>query len=229
MIKYHNDMMQRTDEWYAARCGNLTASEMKLLVTPTRKTASNEKSRAHIYELASQRVTKYVEPTYESFDMTRGREEEIEARIIYNGNYAPVLECGFVTNDEFGYVIGWSPDGLIGDDGLIEAKSRCQKYQFETICDYLPIQKIPHEFEVQVQTALMVSRRKWCDFISYGNGMPMVVIRVEPDLEIQRAIREAADVAEEQIVDKVAQYNEALGKHKLVKTVRKNRSDEIVV
>lgn len=229
-IQYYKELIQRTDEWYAARCGLITASEVKLLVTEKKlKKAANDKSGAHVWELAAQRINNYVEPSYESFDMARGKEDEEDALILYNQHYAPVERCGFVTNDEWGFTLGYSPDGLIGDDGLIEAKSRCQKYQLETICDYLPIRKIPEEFMLQIQTGLMATRRKWCDFISYGNGQPMVVIRVEPDLEVQRAIEEASRATEKEIAEKIEKYNKAVIDFKLIPTIRKNRSEELVL
>lgn len=228
-IKYLRDIEQQSDEWFAARCGLLTASEMKLVITPTLKIAANDKSRSHVWELAAQRITNFVEPTYQSFDMQRGKEEECDAVILYHDNYAPLENCGFVTNDELGFPIGFSPDALCGEDGFIEVKSRCQKYQIETIVNFLPIGKIPDEFVIQVQTGLFVTGRKWCDFISFGNGQPMCVIRVEPDCEVQRAIKEAATAVEKDIQEKIAKYNAIIGAHKLIKTVRKNRTEEIKV
>ena len=65
-VRIHADLIQGTDEWHAQRCGMLTASEMKLIVTPTFKAASNDKERAHLYELMAQRLTGYVEPHYAS-------------------------------------------------------------------------------------------------------------------------------------------------------------------
>ena len=119
-IKYHTDLIQGSDEWLQARCGLLTASEMKLIVTPTLKIANNDKERSHLYELLAQRITQYVEPHYISDDMLRGHEDEVDARILYNDNYAPVTDMGFITNSKWGFTIGYSPDGLVGDDGLIE-------------------------------------------------------------------------------------------------------------
>jgi len=128
MIKVYQEVLQGSDEWYEMRRGLLTASEMKLIITPTLKVASNERERSHLFELMAQRITGYVEPSYIGDDMMRGWDEEIEARKLYSEKYAPVQEVGFITNDKFGFVIGCSPDGLVGDDGLIECKSRKQKY-----------------------------------------------------------------------------------------------------
>ena len=88
-----------------------------------------------MYELLAQRITGYVEPSYVSDDMLRGKDEEIDARAAYAEKYAPVREVGFVTNDRWGFAIGYSPDGLVGEDGQIEAKSRRQKFQIQTIID----------------------------------------------------------------------------------------------
>jgi hypothetical protein len=193
MIKIH-DVEQGTEEWHEARCGLLTASEVNLILTPTLKVADNEKTRTHVYELAAQRITGYTEPTYIGDDMLRGMDDEIDARIAYSKHRSEVTECGFTTNDEWGFTIGYSPDGLVGDDGLIEVKSRRQKYQVQTIAEHVLTGdcSIPVDYVLQCQTGLLVTGRKWLDFISYCGGMPMVIIRVYPDPVIQAAIIDAA-------------------------------------
>ena len=201
-IRYHGDLIQGSDEWLEARCGLLTASEMKLIVTPTLKPASNDKERSHLYELLAQRVTGYVEPCYISSDMLRGQEDEIEARAMYAKHHDPVQEVGFITNSQWGFTIGYSPDGMIGDDGLIECKSRRQKFQVETIVSH----KMPDEYMIQVQTGLLVTKRKWLDFVSYSGGLPMVVIRVLPDPAVQDAIVAAATAFEVRLAEKLAEY-----------------------
>ncbi len=180
----------------------ITASEMELIITPTLKVANNEKQRSHVYELLAQRNSGYVEPQYVSDAMLRGENEEITARELYSEKYAPAKECAFVTNDRFGFNIGFSPDGLVGDDGLIEVKSRRQKFQAQTIIEGI----LPPEFSLQIQTGLLVTERKWCDFISYSGGMPMFVLRVEPDLKVQDAIVEAATAFEEKLTQSLAIY-----------------------
>ncbi len=187
-IKYYNKVVQGSDEWIALRRGIITASEMKLILTPTLKTANNDKEKAHMYELAAQRITEYVEPHYISDDMLRGCEDEIEARQLYDLTYAKVQEVGFIVNNSQGFKIGYSPDGVVGDDGLIECKGRRQKYQLSTIIEG----KVPPEHMLQVQTGLWVTGRKWCDFISYCGGMDMITIRVFPDIDMQEAIVNAA-------------------------------------
>lgn len=196
MIKYYPEIVQGSYEWYSARCGLLTASEMKLIITPAKlQYAQNDKEKAHLYELLSQRITKHVEPHYVSDDMLRGKDDEIDARITYEENYGKVTEIGFITNDKWGFTLGYSPDGLIGDDGQIECKSRRQKYQLETIINA----KLPDDYIIQIQTGLLVSEREWCDFITYCGGMHMLTLRIYPDRKIQDAIVTAATVFHEKM------------------------------
>lgn len=229
-IEYFYDLEQGTDEWFAARCGILTASEMKLVLTPTLKVANNDKTRQHVWELCAQRISEYVEPSFVGDAMLRGWEDEIEARIQYGEHYAPVRECGFVTNDRHGFKLGFSPDGLVGDDGMIECKSRIQKYQVQTIVEHAKGEAhIPQEFELQIQTGLLVTERKWCDFISYSAGLPMVTIRVEADAEIQDAIISASEGFEKKINEARKVWDEAneAGKLRLIPTERKDEGEII--
>ncbi|MBG7616511.1 YqaJ viral recombinase family protein [Brevundimonas sp. BAL450] len=205
-VTHHADVVQGSDEWHEVRRGLLTASEMKLIVTPTLKAASNEKERSHLYELLAQRISGHVEPHYVSDDMLRGKDDELEARELYSRTYAPVTEVGFITNDRWGFTLGYSPDGLVGDDGLIECKSRRQKFQIQTIAD----REMPADFTIQVQTGLLVSERKWIDFVSYCGGLPMVTIRVFPDPVIQAAILDAATDFEKRLQERMRAYQDAL-------------------
>ena len=215
-ITYHTDLIQGSDEWLAARMGILTASEVKHILTPTLKIANNDKTRQHVWELAAQRITRYVEPQYIGDDMLRGYADEILAREKYSETRAPVEEVGFVTSDALGFVMGYSPDGLVGDDGLIECKSRRQKYQVQTICEGA----VPDEYVLQLQTGLLITGRKWIDFISYSGGLPMFVHRVFPDPAIQSAIVSAATEFEAKVVQAVQSFHDNVKAHGYVATER---------
>lgn len=211
-ITYHPELIQGSEEWLAARCGLLTASEMKLILAPTLKVANNDKTRAHVYELLAQRITRYVEPVYVSDDMLRGQADEVWAKVEYMKHIAPVQEMGFIVNRKWGFAIGYSPDGLVGEDGLIECKSRRQKYQVQTVVEHVATGSltIPEEYLLQCQTGLLVSERQWLDFISYSGGLPMAVIRVWPDEQVQAAIIEAAADFEARITEKLRAWSAAL-------------------
>lgn len=218
-ITYHANLIQGSDEWLAMRCGLITASEMKhLLTVKSLKVADNDKTRQHIWELLFQRLTGFVEPQYVSDAMLRGQADEIYARAAYEEHFAPVTEVGFVTNDSWGFTIGYSPDGLVGDDGLIESKSRAGKYQIQTIAE----NEVPEDYLLQLQTGLLVTGRKWVDFISYSGGLPMFVKRVEPDLLIQGAIVAAATHFELKISEREREYRATLaGMRKVIETERR--------
>lgn len=220
-VKYHPNLTQGSDEWLQARCGMLTASEMKLIITPTLKIASNDKERAHVYELLAQRITGYVEPCYISDDMLRGHDDEWRAKAAYSEHFAPVEDVGFITNDRWGFTLGYSPDGLVGTDGLIECKSRRQRFQIETIINNAP----PDDYMIQLQTGFLVSERKWIDFISYSGGLPMEPIRVYPNINTQAAIIAAATEFEKRISEKMEQYKEAIASRKLIQTERVIREE----
>jgi hypothetical protein len=221
-VRIHHNLCQGTEEWLAARCGMLTASEMGLIITPaTLKAAKNEKERAHLYELLAQRVSGYVEPHFVSFDMMRGHEDEIEALALYAKHFAPTEAVGFVTNDKWGFTIGYSPDAFVGADGLVETKSRRQKYQIETFVVHVLAETIPADYVIQIQTGLLVTERSWCDLISYSGGLPLARIRAYPDPKIQSAIVEAAEGFETRLEEARAKYLEAIEKAGNIPTMRR--------
>lgn len=224
-IKYHDEVVQGSDEWYALRCGLLTASEIKLILTPTLKIASNDKERAHLYELMAQRITKYVEPSYISDDMLRGQVDEVEARILYSEHFGAITESGFITNDKWGFTLGYSPDGLVGDKGLVEFKSRRQKFQVETLL----AQVMPVDYLIQVQSGLLISEREWCDFGSYCGGLPLTPIRIFGDDVVQTAIIEAAAAFEENLKAKLAAYEEVIKNCKRIIPTERKIEQEITL
>lgn len=203
MLKIHPEMVQGSDEWYKARCGLLTASEMRHIITPAKlQYATNEKTRDHLDELAAQRVTKFVEPTFFSAHMERGQNDESYARGYYADNIAPVMQVGFVTNDKWGFTLGYSPDGLVDLDGLIECKSRLQKFQFRLILGG----KIPSEHILQMQAGMLIAERAWCDYVSFCGGMHMKVIRVHADEVMQKALIDAAASFHEDLNAAIKEY-----------------------
>lgn len=201
---YHFDIDQGLPEWHDLRRGMLTSTAIKTLITPTGKLADNDKTRAHVYEIAAQRITGRTEESFQSFDMMRGHAEEVLARDLYAKHYAPVKECGFVVNQSLGFAVGYSPDGLVGEDGLIEIKSAKSRIQVERIATG----GVPTEHIAQIQTGLWVTGRAWCDFISYGNGMKMMVYRLFADPSYHALIEQAARTFETKVAEVIAAYND---------------------
>ncbi|MET4222818.1 lambda exonuclease family protein [Oerskovia enterophila] len=179
------DLIQGTDGWRAQRRGLVTASVVGQLITAkTLQPASNETSRGLTALLVAERITGHTDPTYTSDDMLRGIVDEPRAREKYSEHHAPVRETGFMVRDDWGFKIGYSPDGLVGDDGLIEITSRRQKVHLATIL----ADEVPAESMAQLQSGLLVSGRAWIDYVSYCGGMPLYVKRVLPDPRWAEAI-----------------------------------------
>ncbi|MFN9791186.1 MAG: YqaJ viral recombinase family protein, partial [Holosporales bacterium] len=86
-ITYHADVFQGSEEWLALRCGVLTASKMKDILTSTFKIADNKTSRDLVLEIAAQRITNYIEPEYITADMIRGQNDEAFFKEEYYYNY----------------------------------------------------------------------------------------------------------------------------------------------
>lgn len=244
------DLEQRSPEWYAARCGMVTASSMSTLISvgpPDAKTiacpncnaeidgpclnarakvptpiktihterttaasnlppvyapATGDTAKALILALAAERITHYTEDNFTSRDMERGIFAEPFARDMYSEHHAPAVEVGFMVRDFDGFSIGYSPDGLVGDDGLIEIKAPRQKGELATIL----AGEVPATHAAQIQTGLLVSGRKWLDFVSYCGGMPLFVKRVFPDPKWQDAIIAATQQAEDEIASHLALF-----------------------
>lgn len=207
-LRTYPDIEQGGPEWDDLRRGMVTASVVGQLVTPsTLKPAANPASRSLAALIVAERITGRTDPSFVSDDMERGREDEPRARDVYAEHFAPVTEVGFMELETLAWTLGYSPDGLVGDDGLIEIKSRRPKKHLATIL----ADQVPAENTAQIQAGLFVSGRQWCDYISYSGGMPLWVKRVEPDPAWHsafdaalRAFEKAAHAMEADYLDAVA-------------------------
>ncbi|GAC71075.1 lambda exonuclease family protein [Gordonia soli] len=183
------------------------AAVAKSTASPTIvEAASNDDSRALTMSLAAERITGWTDPTFISNDMLRGIEDEPWARKKYAEHFAPVREVGFMVREGSGFRLGYSPDGLVGDDGLIEIKSRLQKKHLDTILS----EQVPAENMAQCQAGLLVSGRKWLDYVSYCEGMPLWVKRVRPDEQWFAAIVQAVRKFEDNTTEMVRIYSESV-------------------
>lgn len=177
-----------------------------------------------MFDLAAQRITGMVPAEIYSTHTDRGKLDEPIARDIYHWEYAPVDEVGFITNDKWGFTLGYSPDGLVGDDGAIEIKSRDPKYQLQTIIGGV----VPDEHVLQVQGAMLIGERAWIDYVSYCAGMPMVVMKVTPDLELQNKILDVLKKAEDEIQTLIRLYKSRIEDGNMRLTATQRREGDIV-
>lgn len=198
---------QGTDEWHDIRRGIVTASTIGRLITArTLKPANNDTSRALTEQLVAERITGETEPTFTNDDMMRGVLHEPIARDTYaEHNGVEVQQIGFMIRDDWGFPIGASPDGLIGNDGGLEIKCPRAKAHIRTILT----DEIPGHYMAQVQTCLLVSGRDWWDYVSFRAGLPMWTKRVYPDPKWHEAIVAAAEQFEDTAAEMVAAYETA--------------------
>jgi hypothetical protein len=180
-----------------------TAAANARTAEPILTVADNETSRGLIHTLAAERITGRAEDTPMTSDMWRGVDSEPYARDAYATHAkVEVAEVGFMIREVDDVRIGYSPDGLVGDDGCIEIKAPRAKTHVATIL----ADDVPAHYMPQVQAALFVSGRAWCDFISFSGGLHLWPKRVYPDARWQAVIRDAALTAEERITDLTERY-----------------------
>lgn len=173
-------MLQRSDEWYSARLGRVTASRIADLVAKT-KTGWGASRANYMAELIAERLTGVKAESYQSKAMERGVELEAEAIALYSFMHnVEVVPVGFVPHPVI-EMAGASPDGLVGDDGLVEVKVPNTATHIDTLLGA----KIDNRYVLQMQWQLCCTKRKWCDFVSYDNRLPealqLYVQRVEYD------------------------------------------------
>jgi len=175
----HRNIEQNTEAWHKLRHGKLTASDFKSLITEkTQKIASNTKIKDLAYKKAVETIFNYKEweeaseeVIFNSFDIERGNRLEPIARQEYEARtLKPVEEVGFIESDDG--LLGYSPDGLVGENGLIEIKAPRKSKHLETIFK----NEVPLEHIAQIQGGLYLSNRKWLDFISYSENCNILKI-----------------------------------------------------
>ena len=177
---------QRTDDWYAARCGKATASRFKDVLARLRNGAPAADRQRYLTELVVERLTGQPVPAYENAAMRWGAEQEAVARAAYEQRTgATVEETGFVAHDTL--MAGCSPDGLVDWDGLLEIKC---PFNTGVHIDTL-LNGMPAEHTAQVQGQMWITGRQWCDFVSFDPRMP-----VELQLHVQRIQRDPSFIAD---------------------------------
>ena len=175
---------------------------------PILSVAMTDTAQAAILRLAAERISGHVEDTFTTWDMMRGHDDEPKARDEYEQrNNVTVDEIGFMTRTIDGITIGYSPDGLVADDGLIECKSRRQATQ---LAHWINGDKpsVPAENMAQLQTGLLVSGRDWIDYLGFAEGWPTLEIRVYPEAQWAAVIVAAAKYAEAEIQRITTTYTE---------------------
>lgn len=159
---------QRTPEWFAERLGKITASRIADVVGKTKSGSYGAARKNYMAELLCQRLSGQQEEKFTSAAMQHGTDTEPAARAMYIlETGTDVTETGFIPHPTIA-MSGASPDGLAGEDGLIEIK--CPNTA--THLEFFQSRKPKHEYLLQMQWQMACTGRQWCDFISYDDRLP---------------------------------------------------------
>jgi putative phage-type endonuclease len=158
---------QGSPEWFAARLGKVTASRIADVVAKT-KTGPSASRANYMAELLAERLTGVTAESFKSDAMKWGTENEPDARAAYEFyRNETVTEVGFVLHPNIDQS-GASPDGFVGDDGLVEIKCPNTATHMDTLLGKM----VPAKYVNQMQWQMACTGRQWCDFVSYDPRMP---------------------------------------------------------
>jgi hypothetical protein len=197
------DLEQGSAEWLEIRMGIVTMSNMSaLLVNGKGEEGFGAEAFTYMNTLIGERITQEIaDPFTGNRHTERGHELEPKARALYEMQTDHSCEqVAIILNHGCGY----SPDSLVGADGLNEIKTKLPKYQVELILSG----EVPKEHLAQCQGGLWISGREWIDFISYWPGMPLFVKRLHRDEAMIRKMAERAKTFYELLEDRM---NRVLG------------------
>ena len=193
-------MEQRTPEWFALRCGKVTASRISDIVAKTKSGYSTSRAN-YMAELLCERLTGTVGESYKNAAMEWGIATEPRAIAAYEAMAGVLVEqIGFIPHSTI-TMSGASPDGLVGADGLVEIKCPNTATHVETLLGG----SIPSKYINQMQWQMACSGRQWCDFVSFDPRMP-----VHMQVFIQRLPRndDQIKVLEEEVIKFLAELDE---------------------
>jgi len=202
---------QRSDEWFAARIGKVTASRVADVIAKT-KTGFSASRDNYMAQLVCERLTGQKAEGFTNSAMQWGTETEPLARAAYEAlKDVLVDEVGFVPHPTI-EMAGASPDGLVGDNGLLEIKCPNTATHIETLLS----QTVPNKYNTQMQFQMACTDREWCDFVSFDNRLP-----AELQLFVKRVPRDDMYIRlmEEEIIQFLAELDEKINKLMKVKNV----------
>jgi|TARA_B110000037_G_C16959101_1_gene440198 putative phage-type endonuclease len=177
---------QGTEEWLKKRLGKITGSTIHKIMSLKENSSTRSKL---LRDLMLERLSGSPAKNIVTGPMARGLELESEARKAYEQENQKVILTGFIDHPTIKEA-GASPDGLVGEDGLIEIKCLNIKNHNEIVQK----QNLPKQYNLQIQFQLACTNRAWCDFVAYHpeSAQSLYVKRVLPDLELIKDIHEKA-------------------------------------
>lgn len=191
-------MEQRTEEWFAARCGHITAS--RLHAATAKGTRGNYLATRQdvIWQVIEERLTNVPAQIFETAAMRWGAETEPQAIAALEFMSGVVVEpAGYVPHPTIP-MTGASPDGLIGEDGLVEIKCPTTKTHLQTLLNG----RIPEQYRPQMQWQMACTGRDWVQFVSFDPRLPVeyqlfLDLEVRDEDEISRLTAEIATLEDE--------------------------------
>ena len=199
-------MEQRSAEWYSARLGKVTASRVADIIAKTKSGYSTSRAN-YMAELVCERLTGKSGDNYQSGAMLWGIEQEPLARSVYEARSGNLVEeVGFVSHFTIDNA-GASPDGLIGDDGLVEIKCPNTATHIDTLLG----QMVPQKYIIQIHWQMACTDRTWCDFVSFDPRMPedmqLFVQRVERNNELIQTLEDEVKKFLKELDEKIDALN----------------------
>lgn len=182
-----DEIVQGTAEWHQIRLGRVTASRVADVIAKT-KSGYSASRKNYLAQLALERLTGQYTEGFTNAAMQWGIDTEPQARTAYEFHRdIDVTEIGFVIHPTIA-AAGASPDGLVGDDGLVEIKCPISATHMET----LETGKVPAKYVTQMQWQMACTGRQWCDFVSFDPRFPshmqFFIQRVERDEALIREL-----------------------------------------
>ena len=187
------NFQQGLAEWLQARAGLITCSELESVFSKGKgKEVFGKAAITYMYELIGEQITGEPKQSYSGFHTERGHSHEPLAIELYQLQHDVEIEsCGFIVGEKVGY----SPDGLIGLNGLTEIKSKLPKFQAQILYEC----EIPGEHYMQCMGGLWVAEREWIDFISYCPSMPIFIKRLYRDEKVIQEIKDRVELFLEEL------------------------------
>ncbi len=198
---------QGSAEWLSMRLGKVTASRVKDVLSKGRGKAPSKTAESYMMELIAEVLTGESKPFFENDAMRWGTETEPQARSMYevNNGFVSVKEVAFVEHNE---QVGISPDGLVGEDGLLEIKCPNTTTQLKRALsdDY------SEDYKAQIQMQLWVTERQWCDFVSFDPRLDCAAGYLQQRVERDEEYIEEMKIKVYAFVEKMNELIEKLNK-----------------
>jgi putative phage-type endonuclease len=194
-------MEQRTDDWFAARLGKVTASRVADVIVKT-KTGYGAGRANYMADLVVERLTGQKASSFTNAAMEWGTEQEPNAKAAYAAKTGILVEdVGFIDHPTVA-MSGASPDGL-AEDGLVEIKCPNTATHLEYIFDGKP----PQKYVTQMQWQMACAGKPWCDFVSYDPRLPerlqLLVVRVPRDDDYIKILEQEVTIFLQELDDKL--------------------------